>query len=200
MDIHILVFGPTPLVDTLVTLSDSSKLVIRVGVESTASDPEVYDVLLLALVELIGEELDESPEPIMILCPEMGDRYSTIALSIPKKELYVMTGMNVSMLSALRYYPPFQESNKEKATDYPSLNSDDEVTNEELTKNGILLGHRPTSIASSSLPRNQIEVLSELLSRAGKDGVYALHYFLRDEGEDSNIDASILETDFSSLN
>ena len=186
MSIHILVFGPAPFVESLVTLSSTQDLVTRVGIEFEANDAAVYNELLGAINQFVDDD-PESTEQVLILTPQMGGLYSTVALSMPRKEVYVISGVNVDMLSSLCL--------NEQILNLYSLGiiHTPHITVSETKKK------QAESILGEPQIRNAIYTLSEEICHQSRIGTLLLNQFLREEGEDSNIDASILETDFSQI-
>ena len=186
MSIHVLVFGPTPFVESLISLSLTNDLVTQVGVEPDANDAQIYENLLAAIDHHVDDDPD-SLEQILILTPQMGGVYSTVALSMPRKEVYVISGVNVDMLSSL--------SLNEKVFNLYSLGiiHTPHLTISETKRK------QAESMLNELQVRNAIYTLSDELCHQSKYGILLLNNFLREEGEDSNIDASILETDFSQI-
>ena len=97
--IHIYLFGPHDFISSLLLMSDAGVYVSPVGVSIEDKDPALYQTLL--------DAVNKSGEISVILTPRFGDRFSTIALSMPKPEyVYVISGVNVEMLCGIRELSP----------------------------------------------------------------------------------------------
>ena len=97
--IHIYLFGPHDFISSLLVMSDAGMYVSPVGVSMEDEDPALYQTLL--------DEVVKSGEISVILTPRFGDRFSTIALSMPKPEhVHVVSGVNVEMLCGIRELSP----------------------------------------------------------------------------------------------
>lgn len=177
MSVHIFIFGPTPFVNSLVRLSRSEDLLTQVGTEFEDGDAELYN-LLNTSVETINANEQNKSSRFLILTPQFGDRYTTIALSVPIQELYVISGVNVQTLTLLHTHPTIVNMYQNKQI--RALNTT-----------------APDPIEAKKYPPLAIEYLAEKLCENSKLSVIFHEQCLREEGEDSNIDASILETDFS---
>lgn len=172
LSIYLFAFGPAPLVDSLIALSETAHLVGSVGVKHEDEDSVVYHQLAEHLRDIVQ---DDYASPIMIFSPQLGDRFSTIALSIPKYHIHVISGMNVELLSALKYRSDLS----------------------------AMIAHRSKGDEESPLSTNDesldLDSIVDFITAQARRGLVILNAFLRDEGEESNIDASILETDISEL-
>ena len=177
MSVHIFIFGPTPFVESLVRLSRSEDLLTQVGTNFEDSDAELYDQLN-NFIEAVKSNEQGKSDRFLILTPQFGDRYTTIALSIPITEIYVISGVNVQTLFLLHTHPAIVKMYKNRQIKAPSLAEQDLVE-------------------ANKYPPMAIEHLAEKLCENSKFGIIFHEQFLREEGEESNIDASILETDFS---
>lgn len=186
MSIYVFVFGPKSFVESLVSLSLTEDLVTQVGVSFDADDATLYNELL----HTINSSVDDQPnggEQILILTPQMGGRYSTVALSIPRQEIYVISGVNVDMLSCLKmneklfnlYILGTIQAPNHAVSEFKKQQAEDTLSEPKL--------------------RQAIYTIAEELCHHSQNGIILLNQFLREEGEDSNIDASILETDFSQI-
>ena len=177
MSVHIFIFGPTPFVESLVRLSQSEDLLTQAGTKFEDSDAELYDQLN-GLIKAINESQQGNSFRFLVLTPQFGDRYTTIALSIPIQELHVISGVNVQTLFLLRSHPDIVKMYKNQKIAMPSAKELDLVE-------------------ANKYPPIAIEYLAEKLCENSKLDIIYHEQCLREEGEDSNIDASILETDFS---
>ena len=177
MSVHIFIFGPTPFVESLVRLSQSEDLLTQVGTDFEDSDADFYDQLN-TFIEAVKSNEEGRSCRFLILTPQFGDRYTTIALSIPIQELYVISGVNVQTLFLLHTHPSIVKMYQSRQIKAPSLAKQDPVE-------------------ANKYPPLAIEYLAEKLCENSKLGVIFHEQYLREEGEESNIDASILETDFS---
>ena len=101
MSMHIFIFGPTPFVESLVHLSQSDQLLTQVGCDFEDSDAVLYEQMHSAIIGLKDKQSAEKNFRVLILTPQFGDRYTTIALSIPIQELFVISGVNVQTLYLL---------------------------------------------------------------------------------------------------
>ena len=178
---YLFIFGPTPFVDSLVTLSETEKLIYKIGVELDDDDPTLYKKLLSQLEEEVGSNKNAC---VLIFCPLLGDRFCTIGLSIPKFRIHVIPGVNVELLFSLR--SETQLSTIAEQREARDSTSTDSSTSEDSQH----------SLVDESF---EIEELAERITAQARRGVILLNSYLRDESEESNIDASILETDISSL-
>ena len=178
MSMHIFIFGPTPFVESLVHLSQSDQLLTQVGCNFEDSDAILYEQMHSAITSLKENQSAGKNFRVLILTPQFGDRYTTIALSIPIQELFVISGVNVQTLYLLHAHPDISEMYQKRQIIAPSAEEQDLI---ELNK----------------YPPIAVERLAEKLCENSKLGILFHEQCLREEGEDSNIDASILETDFS---
>ena len=178
---YVFIFGPTPFVDSLVTLSETENIVHTVGVELDDDDPTLYKKLLSRLEEEVGSNKNAC---VLIFCPLLGDRFCTIGLSIPKFRIHVIPGVNVELLFSLKGETQLSTiAEQREARDSNRVDSS--------TSEGSQL-----SLVGESF---EIDELAERITAQARRGVILLNSYLRDESEESNIDASILETDISSL-
>lgn len=256
--IQIYLFGPSPFVDSLLSLSDMHAYVKGVGVEMEDDDPKLYQTLLSSLEEVLTSSKNRASsrsstvshnaeeDSVVVLTPRFGDRFSTIALSIPYDSLYVVAGVNVEMLCCLtKLSPPLraqittlappdaptaqtvdpahlsldQMSDDEdlKAgsvtpkhkrstgsnSSTSSTPSEDDSSQSESVENGTLISppsanSDPEATGTSHKRRSDWSVvtLCELLSVRGQDGIVFLNSRLRAEDDESNIDLSVLETEY----
>lgn len=184
MSLNILGFGPHLLIDTIAQLSDSREFITLVGTEIEASDAEIYQQLSSKIEEMKHNlNLDVNAQ-FLILTPQFGDRFSTIALSIPHAELYLLSGINVELLSLLKTHRDIQ-----------AMFNEGHILKAMPQKHEIetLKTPKPNLVAAKWL----IYQLAEKLCEGGRNGILLHSQCLREEGEDSNIDTSMLETDFS---
>ncbi len=179
MSVHIFIFGPTPFVSSLVSLSQSEQLLTQVGTNFEDDDAALYDALNTKIMASLGQEGEDNKDKFLVLTPLFGDRYTTIALSIPYDELFVISGVSVPTLSLLHSHPEIV--NMYKTKQIKSLDAHETIN----------------TIDTHKSPPLSIERLAEKLCENSKLGILFHEQYLREDGEDSNIDASILETDFS---
>jgi hypothetical protein len=246
--IHIYLFGPTSFVDSLLTLSDMHSYVRGIRVEIEDDDPTLYQTLLLPVEELLTSNKkrnhatsplrNQSPnhDAIVVLTPRFGDRFSTIALSIPYQELYVVAGVNVEMLCGIaELSTPLVDqiallgatqdslsgAQVDRDHDEASILESDEAAQEsssqhssnegetssqsEGRESGTLISppsdhtsEHETVVEAYPLRSDwSVVTLCEMLSVRGQDGVCFLNSLLRAEDEESNIDLSVLETEYN---
>jgi mannose/fructose-specific phosphotransferase system component IIA len=186
LSIYVFVFGPKSFVESLVGLSLTEDLVTQVGVPFDADDATLYNELLHTIHSSVDDQ-QNGGEQILILTPQMGGRYSTVALSMPREEIYVISGINVDMLSSLKM--------NEKLFNLYTLGII-KTPNHAVSE---LKKQKVEDMLSESKLRQAIYTLAEELCHHSQNGIILLNQLLREEGEDSNIDASILETDFSQI-
>ena len=246
--IHIYLFGPTSFVDSLLTLSDMHAYVRGVRVEIKDDDPTLYQTLLLPVEELLTSTKkrnhatsplhSQSPDhdAIVVLTPRFGDRFSTIALSIPYQELYVVAGVNVEMLCGIAELstPLIDQIALPRATQDSSSGSKVDINHDETSvlesdaaaqesysqdssdegetsshsegrESGTLISppsdhtseHEAVVEAYPLRSDWSVITLCEMLSVRGQDGVSFLNSLLRAEDDESNIDLSVLETEYN---
>ena len=183
MSPYLFAFGPAPFVNSVIALSETEDLVYAVGVEFTDDDPTLYSVLLSRITEELNHVKDTE---VLVLCPLLGDRFCTIALSIPDYQVFVISGVNVELLHSLKSQPGLIKiSERQRPTNSsPSDATNHSSTPEKDQPNGDFL---------------DLERLADRITVQARRGVVLLNSYLRDESDESNIDASILETDLSSL-
>lgn len=192
---YLFAFGPDPLVTSLIALSDTAHLIHPVGVDLNDEDSILYTTLLTRLEE---ETRGDREAEILIICPLLGDRFCTISLSIPLDHIYVISGANVELLLALKGQTQLSTIAAQRAKNVhkretTSLSSEAEK-------------EAPTSVKDSQVsnddllvPTIDIESLADKITVQARRGVMMLNHYMRDENDESNIDASVLETDLSSL-
>lgn len=246
--IHIYLFGPHNFVEGLIALSDMQAYVTPVGVSLTESDPILYQTLLTAL--------RDDPESFVILTPRFGDRFSTIALSMPRSHVYVISGVNVEMLCGISQVSqtirskiarvshalassapsPSESTDSPNSAQNATTRTSDETLEEAredvielVSRSGGLETAHPdgqtqelkthksrdllppplsldvsdssqdNSLSASESSLNaewSVVTLCELLSARAQDGVSFLNSLLRAEDDESNIDLSMLETEY----
>lgn len=202
--IHLILFGPSAWNQALLALSQAQQFVHPLDVELDDTDATLYRCLLDHVIQLVPTETSPSaieassakgstPErfdQILILTPQMGDRFSTIALSIPRHAIYVVAGVNVEMLSSLRTLSPTLK-------DHITLLQDSGGEAQAETQGEDKLN--PSQRGELTRLDWAVVSLCESLSTKGRDGVTFLNGMLRDVDDESTLDLSMMETDFGSL-
>ena len=189
--IFLFMFGPTDFNRALVQLCPASDQWLRqVNVNVSDEDPTLYQAMYQAIIEtsptkemIDSQEVFSSADQIIIFTPQLGDRFSTIALSMPHPAIHVITGVNIGMLCSLSELSEALQRLIVKRTQ-----DDEEVIS--LSRAYVDEGLREDWAAIT---------LCELLSGRGQEGVIFLNGYLRDADDESALDLSMFEGDHGSF-